>query len=75
MRERIPTRRIVRGAAFFLALILVWEGAVWLFRIPDWLVPSPWQIAAVILDKHWIVLEHTLATFQEAALGPWRRCS
>jgi len=69
MRERVPASRIVRGAAFFVALILGWEGAVRFFHIPDWLVPSPGQIAAVILDKHWIVLEHTLVTFEEAALG------
>jgi len=69
MRERVPTSRIVRGAAFFVALILGWEGTVWLFHIPDWLIPSPGQIGTVILEKNWIVLEHTLVTFEEAALG------
>ena len=69
VREHVPTARIVRGAAFFLALLVAWEVAVRLFRIPDWLVPSPSQIAVVIVEKHWIVLGHTLVTFEEAAIG------
>ena len=69
MREHVPTARIVRGGAFFLALLVAWEVAVRLFRIPDWLVPSPSQIAVVIVEKHWIVLGHTLVTFEEAAIG------
>ena len=69
MPEGLPTARIVRGAAFFIGLVVVWEAAVRLFRVPDWLIPSPTQIGAVIADKHWIVLEHTLVTLQETALG------
>jgi NitT/TauT family transport system permease protein len=69
MPERVPTARIFRAAAFFVGLVLVWEAAVRLFHIPDWLIPSPWQIAAMIGEKHWIVLAHTLVTFEETALG------
>lgn len=69
MPEGLSTARIVRGAAFFVGLVVVWEAAVRLFHVPDWLIPSPMQIGAVIAEKHGIVLEHTLVTLEETALG------
>ena len=69
MPEGLPTARIVRGAVFFVGLVVVWEAAVRLFHVPDWLIPSPAQIGAVIAEKHWIVFEHTLVTLEETALG------
>lgn len=69
MLERPPTARVVRAATFFVLMAAAWEGAVRLLRVPDWLVPAPSQIAAVVADKHWIMLTHTLVTLEEAVLG------
>ncbi len=69
MSEPVPAARVLRATAFFVAAVLAWEGAVRLFRVPDWLVPAPTQVVGVMAEKHWVMLGHTLVTLEEAALG------
>jgi NitT/TauT family transport system permease protein len=69
MSEQLNTARLLRVAAFFTALVLLWEGAVRLLRVPDWLVPSPSQIGGVIAEKNAVMFFHTLVTLEETVLG------
>ena len=69
MSEQVKTARVVRVTTFFVAMVLFWEGAVRLLRVPEWLVPTPLQIGGVILDKNATMLFHTLVTLQETVLG------
>jgi NitT/TauT family transport system permease protein len=61
--------RTLRAVTFFVALIVLWEAAVRLLHVPDWLIPAPSQIAEVIADKHALLNYHALFTVQETVIG------
>lgn len=61
--------RALRIVAFFACLILLWEGAVRVFRVPDWLVPAPSRIGGVMAEMNTVMLLHTFVTLQETVLG------
>lgn len=52
-----------------VALIVVWEGAVLLFKIPVFMLPSPRAIWTAYSAQGAIVLSHTFATFKTVVLG------
>lgn len=69
MNEGFQAGRVLRVTIFYLAMILAWEGLVRLYRVPEWLVPAPSHIVAVIADKNSVMLFHTLVTLEETVLG------
>lgn len=69
MAEALQTRRVLRITIFYVVALLLWEGLIRLFHVPDWLVPAPSQILAVITDKNSVMLSHTLVTLKETLLG------
>lgn len=69
MAEALQTRRVLRITIFYVATLLLWEGLVRVFHVPDWLVPAPSQIFDVIADKNSVMLSHTLVTLNETLLG------
>jgi NitT/TauT family transport system permease protein len=69
MPEALQSRRVLRITVFYIAALLLWEGLIRLFHVPDWLVPAPSQIFDVIADKNSIMLSHTLVTLNETLLG------
>lgn len=60
--------RILPPVLFLLAALVLWEGAVWWFQIPRWLLPAPSAIAARFL-KLKTLWYHTGLTVMEAASG------
>jgi NitT/TauT family transport system permease protein len=68
MTEWTPFR-VLRIAAFFIALVMLWESAVRILQLPNWLIPAPSQIAVVILDRPMEMLSHTLVTTRETVIG------
>ncbi len=54
---------------FFIALLAVWEVAVALIEIPDFLRPSPLSIAAKISEIPARLMRHTWVTFSEVIIG------
>ena len=69
MAEALQTGRVLRFTLFYVAALLLWESLVRLLHVPDWLIPAPSQILAVITDKNSIMLSHTLVTLKETLLG------
>src|ERR1700744_5806236 len=53
----------------FISLLLLWQGTVKLFSVPDYLVPSPLQIAALIPARSGDLLGALLVTGGEALGG------
>jgi NitT/TauT family transport system permease protein len=54
----------------FVGVLAVWESATWLFSIPSFLLPSPWQIAAAaaaVESSTWAT--HIWATLRVALIG------
>jgi NitT/TauT family transport system permease protein len=69
MPETLQTGRVARITVFYVAAIVLWELLIKLFDVPDWLLPAPSQILAVIADKNSVMLSHTLITLNETVLG------
>jgi NitT/TauT family transport system permease protein len=53
----------------FLAIFLLWELCCWLFKVPDFILPSPSVIIDKIATSWWLLLVNGLVTAQEIVLG------
>lgn len=62
-------RTIVFPVLALALLILVWEAVVWLFSIPEFLLPAPSQIFKVTAAASPVMLEHTISTTRTTMLG------
>ena len=56
-------------AGSLVGLLLLWEGAVWLFEIPLFLVPPPSLVLVETINKFPMILMHTLTTGYETLLA------
>jgi NitT/TauT family transport system permease protein len=61
-------RRLLPVAATVL-LLVVWQLAVQLFRIPSFIAPAPTAVAAVLVDKIGLLLANLGPTAAEALIG------
>jgi NitT/TauT family transport system permease protein len=52
-----------------LAILLAWEGAVRLMGIRSIILPPPSEIAAVLIDRHDLVLEHLWPSLYLTVIG------
>lgn len=62
-------RRALAGVAFAVLLLGAWQGAIAIFRIKPYLMPSPAAAFAALLEHRGAIAGHMLVTIQEAALG------
>ena len=53
----------------FLAIFLLWELCCWLFKVPDFILPSPSVIIDKIVTSWWLLLVNGLVTAQEIVIG------
>src|SRR3546814_7752962 len=68
MGKNSPGREILVPALTLIVVIIVWELACRLFRIPEFLLPAPTRIWVDTLADG-TVLHHTLVTLHTIALG------
>jgi len=54
---------------FFIGILLVWEIIVLIFNIPNYILPSPISIFSEIINKFFLLIDHTLTTMIESLLG------
>jgi NitT/TauT family transport system permease protein len=54
---------------FFVCLIVLWQLAVPLLKIPKYLLPTPLEIAQEFGRRGGLILSHALPTFYETLLG------
>lgn len=50
-------------------LFLVWEGAVWLFALPQYILPAPTVIAGAIIQYWSAIWKHSLQTLYTTTVG------
>jgi NitT/TauT family transport system permease protein len=50
-------------------IIVVWYAAVRMFAIPEYLLPSPWTVAVVLVQDYPYLLTHSWVTFVEILVG------
>jgi NitT/TauT family transport system permease protein len=67
--------RILAPTLVGLALLGLWEGAVWLFAVPHYILPAPsaighslWVDGPSLLGSLWVTLKITLAALAAAAI-------
>lgn len=69
MKKWGNTGNNILSAIFMIACIALWEAAIRIYQIPNYLLPSPSAIIKA-LNKHKAVLwEHTQTTLFEAVIG------
>jgi NitT/TauT family transport system permease protein len=55
--------------ASFGSLLLLWQLAIMVFDIPDYVLPTPIAVAEGMVEFRELLLEHTLVTLSEVAAG------
>ncbi len=56
-------------AIFFLCFLVAWQVLVPFFKVPPYLLPTPWGIVKEFENKGALLLWHFLPTFYETLLG------
>ena len=74
--KQITSKLVSRGVITILPpviliilLLIIWQVASDLFKIPNWMLPSPLAIIREIIESKSILLKHALVTLNEAFLG------
>ena len=62
-------RRYLPAATLVVAGIVVWEAAIRLLRVPEYLLPAPSAIAADFGADGRLLLDNSLVTLREMAFG------
>src|SRR4051812_50006475 len=63
------TAEILTPLLFAVAIFVAWEGAVWLFKIPLYIVPPPHDILSQFVRKFPRIWDYTLVTGSETMAG------
>jgi putative hydroxymethylpyrimidine transport system permease protein len=56
-------------SAVMASLIIIWEAAVYFFKIPSYQLPAPSAVFNALVSNRTILLTHSLVTLYEAILG------
>jgi len=64
-----PFFRALKVAATIIILLLVWEICCRLFKVPNYLIPAPSEIAARFNEKRGLFLGHAWVTMYETIAG------
>jgi len=59
----------VNAAAVFVALLVLWQLVLWIFRVPSYMLPSPWAVARAFVDRFSSILIALEITSEESAGG------
>jgi len=46
MRQRLNT--LANALGVFAALLVLWQLILWIFHIPQYMLPSPWAVARAV---------------------------
>jgi len=67
MRKRVVT--VANALAVFAALLLLWQLILWIFRVPPFMLPSPWAVAKAVVARFPSLLQSFAITAEEAIGG------
>jgi len=51
------------------ALLLVWQAIIWIFKVPTYMLPTPWSVAATVAERLPDLWESLLISAEAAAGG------
>jgi NitT/TauT family transport system permease protein len=66
MKQKLIT--VANSLAVFAALLVLWQLVLWIFRVPPYMMPSPWAVAGAV-HQRFPSLVAGLAITGEEALG------
>ena len=61
--------RVALGAATFLVVLLLWEGVVRAFEVPEYVIPKPTVAIAALIENWKLILYYGWITSVEIVLG------
>ncbi|HEV2275589.1 MAG TPA: ABC transporter permease [Acidobacteriaceae bacterium] len=64
-----PLIAAINALAVFAVMLFLWQLIVWLFRVPEFMLPSPLEVASVIASRFSPLVESLLITAEAAAGG------
>jgi len=67
MKQRLVT--LANAAGVFAGLLVFWQLVLWIFRVPRYMLPSPWAVAQAVHDRFPSLLVSTGITAEEAGGG------
>lgn len=67
MKRRLVTSGNALGV--FAALLLLWQLVLWIFRVPPFMLPSPWAVARAVVARFPSLLTSLSITAREAGGG------
>ncbi len=67
MRQRLIT--IANAVAVFAALLVIWQLVLWIFKVPPFMLPSPWAVARAVVARFPSLLNSLAITAEESAGG------
>src|SRR5271154_4556859 len=67
MRQRLITG--ANALAVFAALLVIWQLVLWIFKVPPYMLPSPWAVARAVVARFPSLLNSLAITAAESAGG------
>ena len=67
MRRRLITA--ANALVVFTALLVLWQAVLWIFRVPAFMLPSPWAVARAVVARFPSLLASQAITAEESAGG------
>jgi NitT/TauT family transport system permease protein len=67
MKQRFMTA--ANALAVFAALLAVWQLVLWIFRVPPFMLPSPWAVAKAVAARYPSLVGSFAITAEEAVGG------
>src|SRR5271169_1227264 len=67
MRQRLTT--LLNALGVFGALLLLWQLVLWIFRVPPFMLPSPWAVAGAVEARFPALVRSLSITAGEAGGG------
>jgi len=65
----LKTSEGVRWGASLGSFVLLWWAVVWVFRVPSYILPSPWEVAQALGADASILGQHAVHTIFESVVG------
>jgi putative hydroxymethylpyrimidine transport system permease protein len=60
---------LLRLCTIFFIFIACWQGIIIIWHLPDYLLPTPWQVAQALYEQRAVMAKHSAYTLIEILLG------
>ncbi len=60
---------MTRGSMLILGLFLIWQALVFIFQLPPYILPGPWQVLTTLYTHSNLIIHEAIPTIIETLLG------